>query len=243
MRKLFSILAAGALALTVAAPSHAAPVQVSGSLAIAVGTLPPINLPIPLSTVDLTGSTVSIAAGLAGVTGLFVPITGFPLNLITGIVVTASNGAGSFSVPAPADGGAANIPGGGFGGLMPILGVAQVKGALAINVPLSNVGVGGSVNAGGIVVEGAPWTTGSGMVTTTAAPMAMVTIAGSMNGALGAASSTVSLVSPAHINAAGLTRIGTVASLNLHFIPEPGTVLLLGAGIAGLVAVGRKRSS
>jgi hypothetical protein len=242
MRKLFGFVAAAALALGVSAPAQAAPVSVTGALSIAVGTLPPIVLTIPSATVDVTGGTMTVGAGLAGVTGLFVPITGFPLNLITGIVVTAANGAGSFFVPAPADGGAANIPGGAFGGIMPVLGVAQVKGALAINVPLSNVGAGGSVNAGGIVVEGAPWTTGVGMVTTTAAPMAMATVVGGMVGPLAGLSSTVTLVSPAHINAAGLTRIGTIAALSLHFIPEPGTALLLGAGIAGLVALGRKRA-
>jgi len=29
--------------------------------------------------------------------------------------------------------------------------------------------------------------------------------------------------------------------LSLHFVPEPGTLMLLGSGIAGLVAFGRSR--
>jgi PEP-CTERM motif len=32
------------------------------------------------------------------------------------------------------------------------------------------------------------------------------------------------------------------AFLNLHFVPEPGTLVLLGAGIAGLVSYGRTRN-
>jgi hypothetical protein len=237
------MLLGAVVALSLTAPAQAAPVSVSGVINIVVGTLPPLGLPIPTTTVDVTGGTLTIPAGIAATAGLFVPVTGFPLNLITGIVVTASNGAGSFSVPGPADGGAASIPGGGFGGKMPILGVAQVKGALAINVPLSVVGKGGSVNAGGIVVEGAPWTTGLAKVTTTGAPKAMFATAGGMAGVLGALSSTVTLVTPAHVNAAGLARLPVFAVASLHFIPEPGTALLLGAGLAGLVALGRKRMS
>jgi hypothetical protein len=244
MRKLFSVVAAGALALAAAAPASAAPVNVSGSINIVIGTLPGLALPIPTTSVDVTGGTLTIPAGIAATSGLFVPVTGFPLNLITGIVVTASNGAGSFSVPGPADGGAANIPGGGFGGKMPILGVTQVKGALAINVPLSVIGNGGSISAGGIVVDGAPWTTGAAKVTTTGAPKAMFAQVGGMVGVLGADSSTVTLVTPAHVNAAGLARLPVFAVASLHFInaiPEPGTALLLGTGLAGLVALGRKK--
>ena len=245
MRKLFGFVAAAALVVGVAAPAKAAPVQVSGNINIVIGTLPGLSLPIPLTTVDVTGGTLTIPAGIASTTGLFVPVTGFPLNLITGIVVTASNGAGSFSAPSAAGGtvGLASTPGGGFGGAMPINGVVQVKGALAINVPISNVGAGGSVNAGGIIVAGAPWTTGVALVTTDGAPMAMFAQGGGMSGVLGAASSTVALVTPAHVNAAGLARLPVFAVASLHFIPEPGTALLLGAGIAGLVALGRKRSS
>ena len=118
-----------------------------------------------------------------------------------------------------------------------------MKRALALNVPISVIGKGGSVSAGGIIVDGAPWTTGVGKVTTDGPVAGMFAAAGTAMGALGAASSTLTLVTPAHVNAAGLTRLPTFAALSLHFIPEPGTALLLGAGLAGLVAVGRKRMS
>jgi hypothetical protein len=242
MKKLFGLFAVAALILG-AAPAKSAPVTATGTLAITVSTLPSITLPAGTVTVDVTGGTLTIPAGIAATSGFFVPVTGFPLNLITGIIVTASNASGTFFAPNASDGGPANIPGGGFGGKMAIVGVAQVKGALAINVPLSVIGKGGSVNAGGIVVEGAPWTTGVAMITTTGSAMMMFTGAGGMAGALGALSSTVSLITPAHINAAGLARFPAFATLTLHFIPEPGTALLLGAGLAGLVALGRKRMS
>jgi hypothetical protein len=58
------------------------------------------------------------------------------------------------------------------------------------------------------------------------------------------ASGTVSLVTPVFVS----TNIGpsavvpVFAFLNLHFVPEPGTLVLLGAGIAGLVSSGRTRN-
>lgn len=248
MRKLLGLVAAGAIAFGVGAPASAAPVNATGTISIYVGTLPPITLNIPSAVVDVTGNTLSLPAGIASVTGMFVPVTGFPLNLITGIIVTASNGAGSFAVPGGADGGSANVPGGGFGGTMPINGVAQVKGALALNLPLSVIGVGGTTSAGGIIVDGAPWTTGAAMITTDGMNMSMFTnTQGGLAGALGALSSTVTLVTPAHVNAAGLTRLPVFAVAAIHTeglpVPEPGTLLLLGAGLAGLGVVGRRARS
>lgn len=240
MRKLLGLIAASALAVGVSAPASAAPVAASGALTIIVGTLPPISIPIPSTTVDVTGGTLSVPAGMAAVSGFFAPVSGFPLGLITGIVVTASNGAGSFSSPAAADGGAANIAGGGFGGGMPVLGVVHVKGALAIDVPISVIGVGGTASASGIVVEGAPWTTGVANVTTTGAVMAMFAMPGTN---MGLAPGQLTLVTTAHVNAAGLTRLPVFARLTLVTVPEPGTMLLMGAGIAGLAMISRKRIS
>jgi hypothetical protein len=213
---------------------------VQGAFSFALGAIPPVVVPVG-GNVDVTGGTLTVPAGIVATAGLFLPVTGFPLNLITGLVLTASNGAGSFAAPGAAEGGSANVPGGGFGGKMPIIGVVQVKGALAINVPLSVIGQGGT-NAGVVVVDGAPWTTGIGMVTTTGAAMATVQAAGTQVGALGAATSTVTLVTPVHVNAAGLSRLPAFGTLNLHFVPEPGPLLLTALGAGALAAFGRRRS-
>lgn len=54
----------------------------------------------------------------------------------------------------------------------------------------------------------------------------------------------VALISPVHINASALTSNPPLPGLAvqvLRYVPEPGTMLLLGSAVAGLLVVGRKR--
>jgi uncharacterized membrane protein len=54
----------------------------------------------------------------------------------------------------------------------------------------------------------------------------------------------VQLVTPIHIATSlspGVERVGFIAQLTLVFVPEPGTALLLGAGIAVLALQSRGR--
>jgi len=41
---------------------------------------------------------------------------------------------------------------------------------------------------------------------------------------------------------AAVPELPMIAILNLHFVPEPSTALLLATGFAGLAAVGRRRA-
>jgi hypothetical protein len=54
---------------------------------------------------------------------------------------------------------------------------------------------------------------------------------------------TVRLVTPIFISTsmASAAVIPAFGFLTLHSVPEPGTILLVGAGIVGLVAFGRRR--
>jgi hypothetical protein len=58
-------------------------------------------------------------------------------------------------------------------------------------------------------------------------------------------SGILQLISPERITTAGVVGNSTVMSLfltvTLHFIPEPGLLLLLGAGVVGLGVLGRSR--
>ena len=108
-------------------------------------------------------------------------------------------------------------------------------------VPLSPVGQGGFAQvtaAVNLTVIGAPWTTGTVQIGT-------VTAMGARNPASssGAASGTVSLVSPVFVstNIAPSAVVPVFAIMSMHFVPEPGTLALFGAGLVGLVAHGVRR--
>lgn len=227
MRKLIGWMTAVAFVAGVSAPAMAAPLTATGSLSMTIGTLPPIVLPVAPVQVDYTAGVLTIPAGIAGTTGLFLTVTGFSLNLITGLVVTVSNGPGTFSGPsAPYDAhnttpafpanSVVNV-GGGLGGQMPMNGVVNTLGALAIPVPVGVVGAGGRVVAGGIYVDGAPWTDRTARVVTTGPPKAPLTFAGTNMLTAGGAGS-ITLVTPTHVNAAGLSRLATVTTLHLDLV-------------------------
>ncbi len=249
MRKLFGLVAVAAIALS-GSVAQAAAVQFTGSVAVAIATLPPIAV-TGSGTLTLNGSgglghlsSVNLGAGeFAG--GASIPVTDPGAFPIGGVKASVTNGAGSFAL----------------GGVMPIIGTANVCLFGACNASVANVNVpftqngtrgigigGGPITVGFLVtvtVQGAPWTTGVASIGT-------VSQAGFVHGpASGGASSAaansgvIRLVSPVVIN----TNIGAspilpaFALLTLHFIPEPGTLLLLASGAVGLGILGRKRMS
>jgi len=153
---------------------------------------------------------------------------------------------------------------------IPIPGFARVcifQADCAANLPLdltenngnTGIGVGGLITLGGqgtirISIEGAPWTlaTVSRIHQTNNGNFKTLSRVGFVHGAAsGADSSTatpsgvIQLIAPQQVATEGVpgnsTRQALFSTLTLHFIPEPGLLLLIGSGVVGLGLVGRHR--
>jgi hypothetical protein len=229
----------------------AAPQAFTGELALVISGFDPIAVPgAGIAVVESRAgdpdhlATIRFEASQFAATGLLVPITDPLARPIYGVVATARNDAGGFAEQ-----------GGSLGGALPLVGSTKVclfgsceGGALAnLTVPMSVVGSGGSVTASGAVnvtVVGAPWTTGTAAIGT-------ITARGFARGPGSGTSSTlqpsgsIRLVTPIYIS----TNIGASAVvpafgvLTLHFVPEPGTLLLVGGGLLALLGAGSRRRS
>lgn len=233
-----------ALALLLAAGSaQAKPLGFTGSLAIQIGGFG-IGIPghgeADLDSYGHLGS-FAIGAGAFRADALTVTIpTSVGAAPVGGLQVTAQNGSGSFARP---------------GGTMPILGVAKVcvfgpcSSALAnLEVPLSVIGgpaqaavtVEGAIN---VTVVGAPWTTGTAAVGTATA-MGYARGPVSQTSSTARASGEIQLVTPILIRTNlpdDLAEIPAFGVLTLHFIPEPATLALLGAGLAAIAIAARRQ--
>jgi hypothetical protein len=141
------------------------------------------------------------------------------------------------------------------------------SGSINFDVPLSlngghtGLGVGGLLTKGGngtirISIEAAPWTLGSGTAVnqTQEGGFKTVTASGFIHeaasgtgggGSTAVTSGVVQLISPMQVTTLGLEGNISLQSafvlLKLRFIPEPGLLLLLGAGVVGLGILGRNR--
>ena len=101
------------------------------------------------------------------------------------------------------------------------------------------VTVSAIVNATAI---GAPWTIGTAAIGSLTA-MGFAHGPASLTSSTAGASGTVQIVTPVFVS----TNIGSSAIvpvfgvMSLHFVPEPGTMLLLAAGFSALALGGRRR--
>ncbi len=233
----------------------------TGSMVLAAGVIAqtaPITIPVTATT-----SFASLrATGVDNLTGLF-SIGG---GLVTATIPTEI-ACPSASPPAL---GIACIGASGLGGQMSLSGTifpVVVPMLATVPIPLNALGIGhgGFVRIpntpAGFLFDAAPWTQGVAKIGLTATSkttwmgslmgipltvtytMSWATVA-SATGAGGTVgtpnSGTITLVSPVYVSALG-NVLPTFATLQIHFIPEPGTFLLLGAGLGGIALLRRRR--
>jgi hypothetical protein len=207
-------------------------------------------------------STLRLAGGISGsgtipvtdpnVTGQVKSVRGTGISLGTGTLSGISG--------APPMGQAA----------LPIAGFMRVclfQVGCASNLPLdltvndgnTGAGVGGLLTLGGngeirISLEFAPWTlaTVSGLNQTVKGGFLTLTRVGFVHGAASntnsstaADSGVIQLIAPQQVQTVGVagnsSRVALFSTLTLHFIPEPGLLLLIASGVVGLGLLGRSR--
>jgi hypothetical protein len=141
---------------------------------------------------------------------------------------------------------------GGLNGSAYVTGLTPPITSATSEIPLSVVGMGGdatgSLDLGGlgtipVTISGSSWTIGG--VNSPGILLGVTTIlsATGFDNRAADGTGTLQIVTPGSITLGGVNS-GTVpllSALNVTFVPEPGTALLLGSGIAGLAVLGRRR--
>ena len=249
MRKMLTLVTAILVTLMFAGSvAHALPY--TGTFVLQVGTLDPFVVP---GNGDGVSTPAQASLGAANfITTVVVALTpaAFPLVQLE-LTGPAGLAAGTFN----AGGGSA----GGFGGDAPLIGNALLglfgpPPFAFLTVPLAAFGVDGGVVMTSnpalgvaITVFGNGWTTGQQKVIGTTGPFLGVTLATATGADLRSAGGGGQLVlvtaALAKTNVGGSENLPLVGVLTLNYdvIPEPGTLMLLGTGVAGLAMLGRRR--
>jgi hypothetical protein len=229
-----------------AAPALATPIAFTGTLSLRVRTTSgsaPSTIAVPGAGIAQVSpgphvGSLALPGGAFSTTNLTVPVTDPLVHPVKGMGITVQNAGGTLA---------------GSGGTLPLVGVARLclfaacpAPIATAPIPLAAVGVGGLVTAMGAVnvtVVGAPWQTGmvthGAFITTVATGFAHGPASATSSTA--AASGVLRLVSPVLISTSlgpSLSPWAGFAILDLHFVPEPGTALLLTAGLLALGRVG-----
>jgi hypothetical protein len=266
MRKSIGLLFGSMLVLGFAGSAGATTLNWSGTLSLDLGALPSVTTSgSGVATVNSSGgvghlTTLRLAGGITG-TGIAVVTDPDTSGQIPSVRLTATLGTGTLS---NIDASNSVIHG---NNKLPVKGLARVClinndcGSfiqLAISKGASTaVGVGGLLGAFGgtlgISLEAAPWTLApnSGINQTVNGAFQTLTRTGFAHGPVSNNSSTnldsgvVQLISPATVTSQGLPannqNLSLFSTLTLHYVPEPGLILLIGSGVVGLGLLGRSR--
>jgi hypothetical protein len=231
-------------ALLASATAASAGPLASASLTFVLGALPPATFPGTGATGTAT-SDLSASLGGGGVfNGAFttvIPTTAAPPLTALQVIITKNAGAtftgtalhkvgGNLAIE-----GVANIYGiGGFpSGGKPLLGVPLVLGTPAT--------IGKSGGGVAITAISAGWTAGTAVVTGLTGTMGTTANVAGSNALTAGGQGTLVLVTPIKIITGIAGTIAAFGVLTLTYVPEPGTLLLLGLGVVALAAAGHRR--
>ena len=268
MLRLLRLVTAAAFVALAAGPSAAATLNWSGTFTLELGTTPPIvNQGTGVATLNGSSSlghlqTLRLAGGISGATTI--PLTDPDATLVS-LRASAQLGTGTLSGISGGPPLAGNVlPIGGE------VRLCILSPGCSVNLPIPltingtrGIGIGGTVTVntfstgGGIKVSAvaAPWTLGVAEVTgipTLNGGTSSVSVQGFVHGPASATSSTVTSLGSGVVQVVTPIRVTTtlpapsdvlalLGILKLHFLPEPGLVLLIGSGVAGLLVIGRHR--
>ncbi len=245
MRKFLGLLFSAVMVVGVATAAQAGTLSMTGTLSLTIGALPPVTLASNGSTSIFVSSGAGGFTEPAGIWGpAFVPL---PKSLFTGVPQISGLTLTGFGNSTKIFNGTLGTATGGLAGNA----VVTVLQSLNLTIPLSVVGVSGAtVQAGAgaiiITVKGQNWTTGiaavTGVTSTTPGTNVVNTATGAGSDARTAShAGNITLVTgfQAITNVAG--TLPGFAFQALTFVPEPGTLVLLGSGAIGLALYGRRR--
>jgi hypothetical protein len=248
--KLHSLGIACALALSLASPAGAVPLPFDATLKLQISSFP---------TVTGNGSDTGDSAGVGGSASM--PAGSIPMHMTAPLTPPLFSVIAGFGIGAPSQTGTVPLAPGSnkalsFGGVTGTMGLAAnlylLTGTsaqyLIAELPIGVIGQGGTAMwsyGGGLImgiIVGNPYQLGTVTAMGALQGVPSTVMGTGFDNRTAGGIGTLQLVSPASIGLGAAGSLATLATLSITFVPEPTTMVLLGAGLAALAA-GRRRFS